>query len=104
MRTENTQSLDYNSFEQVKGKNLKDQFSKVYKGFFEQPQSMKMLSVRLNIDRANICWFCRELRKSNKIDVAKKGMCKITNRVVNFYTTNPDLFYETNQLNLFENL
>lgn len=23
MRTENTQSLDYNSFEQVKGKNLK---------------------------------------------------------------------------------
>lgn len=101
MSTNDTQSLNYNSYKQGKDKNILDQFSKVYKGFFEKPQSMKMLSVRLDIDRANICWFCRELRKSNKIDIAKKGICKITNRVVNFYTTNPDLFFKSNQLKMF---
>ncbi|AQS93881.1 hypothetical protein BXQ17_07335 [Polaribacter sp. BM10] len=97
----NTQSLNYNSYKQGKDKDLKDQFSKVYKGFFEQPQSMKMLSDKLNIDRANICWFCRELRQNNKIEIAKKGVCKISKRVVNFYTTNPDLFFKSNQLKMF---
>jgi hypothetical protein len=91
------------SFEkgQGKDKDFKDQFNKVYKGFFEQPQSMKMLSEKLKIDRANICWFCRDLRQSNKIEIAKKGICKISKRVVNFYTTNPDLFFKSNQLKMF---
>lgn len=101
MSTTNTHSLVFNSFKQSKNKEFTDQFSEVYKGFFEQPQSMKMLSIRLNIDRANICWFFRDLRKSDKIDIAKKGVCKITNRVVNFYTTNPDLFQQPNQLKIF---
>tara|TARA_R110000737_G_scaffold252877_1_gene262271 strand:+ start:99 stop:404 length:306 start_codon:yes stop_codon:yes gene_type:complete len=101
MSSTNTQSLVFNSFKQSKNKKFIDQFSEVYKGFLEQPQSMKMLSEKLKIDRANICWFCRDLRKSNKIDIAKKGVCKITNRVVNFYTTNPDLFQQSNQLKMF---
>jgi hypothetical protein len=101
MSTTNTQSLNYNSYKQGKDTDLKDQFTKVYKGFFEQPQSMKMLSIRLNIDRANICWFCRDLRQNNQIEIAKKGVCRITKRVVNFYTTNPDLFLKSNQLKMF---
>jgi len=101
MSSTNTQSLVFNSFKQSKNKKFIDQFSEVYKGFFEQPQSMKMLSIKLNIDRANICWFCRDLRKNYKIDIAKKGVCKITNRIVNFYTTNPDLFQQSNQLKMF---
>jgi len=84
-----------------KDKHFKDQFNNVYKGFFEQPQSMKMLAVKLDIDRSNICWFCRHLRMSNKIGIAKKGMCKITKRVVNYYTTNPELFPKSNQLTMF---
>jgi hypothetical protein len=87
---------------QDKDKEFKDQFSKVYKGFFEQPQSMKMLSVKLNIDRANICWYCRDLRKNNRLGIAKKGICSITKQVVNFYTTNPELIQSTNQTKLFE--
>lgn len=83
------------------GNKDKEQFKKVNKGFFEQPQSMKMLSVKLKIDRANICWFCRDLRQQNKIGIAKKGICKITKRVVNFYTTDPDLFPQSNQLKMF---
>lgn len=101
MSTKDTQNLDFNSFNQGENNKFKDQLSKVYKGFFKQPQSMKMLSIKLNIDRANICWFCRDLRKSHKIDIAKKGVCKITNRVVNFYTTNPDLFQQSKQLKMF---
>ena len=101
MSTTNTHSLVFNSFKQSKNKEFTDQFNEVYKGFFEQPQSMKMLSIRLNIDRANICWFCRDLRKSERIDIAKKGICEITNRLVNFYTTNPDLFQQSNQLKMF---
>jgi len=101
MSRTNTHSLVFNSFKQSKNKKFTDQFNEVYKGFFEQPQSMKMLSIRLNIDRANICWFCRDLRKSERIDIAKKGICEITNRLVNFYTTNPDLFQQSNQLKMF---
>tara|TARA_B100000809_G_C14994134_1_gene479088 strand:- start:70 stop:375 length:306 start_codon:yes stop_codon:yes gene_type:complete len=101
MSSTNTHSLVFNSFKQSKNKEFTDQFNEVYKGFFEQPQSMKMLSIRLNIDRANICWFCRDLRKSERIDIAKKGICEITNRLVNFYTTNPDLFQQSNQLKMF---
>jgi|688.fasta_scaffold475311_2 hypothetical protein len=103
MSTTDTQSLDFNGLEQGKDRHFQDQFNEVYKGFFEQPQSMKMLSVRLNIDRANICWYCRDLRQNDKINIAKKGVCKITKRVVNFYTTNPEFFPKSknNQLTIF---
>lgn len=94
----NTSAINF----QNKNKHFKAQFNKVYKGFFEQPQSMKMLSIKLKIDRANICWYCREFRKNNKIGIVKKGICTITKRVVNFYTTNPELMQSTNQFKLFE--
>jgi hypothetical protein len=101
MSTTNTQSLEIKDFNQAKDNHFIDQFHNVFKGFFEQPQSMKMLSTKLNIDRANICWYCRDLRHNNKIGIAKKGLCKITKRVVNFYTTNPELFPKSNQLTMF---
>ena len=83
------------------GNKEKDQFKKIVKGFLEQPQSMKILSVKLKIDRANICWYCRTLRKQNKIGITKKGICSITKQVVNYYTTNPGLFPKSNQLKIF---
>lgn len=101
MSTANTHNLNPDVDGHGKVKHIEDQFNSVYKGFFDQPQSMKMLSIKLNIDRSNICWYCRDLRNSNKLEIAKKGVCKITKRVVNFYTTNPDLFPKSNQLKLF---
>lgn len=80
---------------------IKIQFKKVFEGFFKEPQSMKMLSIKLNIDRANICWFCRELRKNNQLGIVKKGICLITKQRVNYYTTNPELFIKSNQLKMF---
>ncbi|HET8962478.1 MAG TPA: hypothetical protein VFM99_01175 [Chitinophagales bacterium] len=68
---------------------------------FLVPQSMKMLAVKTGIDRSNICRYVDTLRKSKKIAVYKRFVCKITKRVVNFYTTNPDLFPQDNQIKLF---
>lgn len=84
-----------------KDKQIKDQFKKVFEGFFKEPQSMKMLAVKLNIDRANICWYCREFRKKNQIGIVKKSICLITKQRVNYYTTNPELFPKSNQIKLF---
>lgn len=91
-------SLRLDSNEDTK---FSDQLNKVFKGFFDEPQSMKMLSVKLKIDRANICWYCREFRKYNKLGIAKKSICSITKRIVNYYTTNPELIATSNQLKLF---
>jgi hypothetical protein len=99
MSTPKTHRL--NIVKQGKDKHFIDQYNKVYKAFFKEPQSMKMLSIKYNIDRANICWYCREFRKSDKIAVAKKSICKVTKRLVNFYTTNPQAFPQSNQLKLF---
>ena len=101
MSTTNTQSLINDANGYGKDKHFEDQFKMVFDGFFKKPQSMKMLSVKLNIDRANICWYCRDLRNTDQIGIAKIGLCKITNRKVNFYTTNPELFQQSNQLKMF---
>lgn len=86
---------------QSKDNQITDQLKRVFEGFFKQPQSMKMLAVKLNIDRANVCWYCREFRKNNQLGIVKKGTCLITKQRVNYYTTNPALFPKSNQLILF---
>jgi len=43
MSNTNTQSLNYSSYKQGKDTNFINQFNKVYKGFFEQPQSIKIV-------------------------------------------------------------
>ena len=37
-----------------KDKHFQDQFKAIYNGFFKQPQTMKELSVKTGIDRANM--------------------------------------------------
>lgn len=86
---------------QSKDKQILDQLQKVFNEFYKKPQSMKMVSVKLKIDRGNICWFCREFRLNNKLGIAKRGFCKITKRLVNYYTTNPDLIPINPQTKLF---
>ena len=87
--------------QQSKDNHFIAQFNKVYSGFYKQPQSMMMLSVKLDIDRSNICWYCRKFRKNDSIGIAKRSICTITKKVVNYYTTNPELYQTTNQLKLF---
>lgn len=94
-------SLESSGEDKAKDKHFRDQFTMVYEGFFKEPQTMKQLSERINIDRANICWYCRDLRESNRIAPYKKGRCPITKHTATYWTTNPELFPQDPQLSLF---
>lgn len=87
--------------EKCKDTKFKDQFNKVFKEFFKQPQTMKQVSIKTNIDRANICWYCRKLRKTNNIAAIMKIYCPITKHRAILWTANPELFPTSKQLNLF---
>jgi hypothetical protein len=80
---------------------FKDQFNQVFREFFERPQTMKQVSIKTNIDRANICWYCRTLRKSNNIAPVKKTICPVTKHRAILWTTNPEMFPMSNQLSMF---
>lgn len=79
----------------------KNQIDIVFKCFFNRPQTMKECSVNTKIDRSNICWYIRELRKQNKVAILKPVICPITKYKANLITTNPDLFPINSQLKLF---
>ena len=77
------------------------QFKKTFDAFFKEPQTMKELSISTGIDRANVCRYCREMRKTGTIAVVKKVYCRITKHLANRYTTNPEQFPTLSQLKLF---
>ena len=52
---------------------------------------MKQVSVETGIDRANICWYVRWLRKRNQITVIKKDKCPITRHKAQYLSTDPAL-------------
>lgn len=84
-----------------KVKHFHTQFEETFEGFFKQPQTMKELSIAIGIDRANICRYCRTMRKNGTIAIFNKTYCSVTKHLANRYTTNPDLFPEPSQLKLF---
>ena len=86
---------------QVKDKHFQTQFKETFEGFYKQPLTMKELSISTGIDRANICRYCRSMRKAGTIAVAKKVYCSITKHLANRYTTNPEMFPNTSQLKMF---
>ena len=62
--------------------------------------TMKTVSVKTGIDRANICRYIVKRRKQNKIYLVKYGICPITKMGgVGFYTTNSELYYSLIKLN-----
>jgi len=88
---------------QCKGTNYFAQLQKTQIEFFTSPKTMMQVAKSIGIDRANICWFVRDLRKSSAIWLVRKGTCPITRYpAVGFYTTNSK-FVETQpkQLTLF---
>lgn len=61
------------------------------KGFY----TMKTVSIKLDIDRANICRYIGKRRKENKIYLVKFGKCPITgSNGVGFYTSNYELYLQ----------
>jgi len=86
---------------QSKGNKYYTQYLRTYKVFYQNPCTMKELEIKTGIDRANICRYVGKMRKLDIISVYKKAYCSITKRLVNQYTTNPDLKPLSNQLTLF---
>lgn len=84
------------------GKNT-DQLKSVHKAFYEYPKTMKEVDAETQIMRENICRYVSTLRNENRISLVGYRRCTITgNPKVGIYTTNPDLFPKTNQLDLFQ--
>jgi len=80
------------------------QMQTVFAEFAKKPQTMKEVEVRTGIDRASICWYVRDMRKSHTIARIAVGQCPITGYpTVGFYTTNPMLFPKP-QPTLFDNI
>ncbi len=72
------------------------QFLKYFnKGAF----TMKQVSVKTNIDRANICRFIAKRRKYKSIYLVRKGLCPITKHRAGFFTTNFELYHTLKRLN-----
>ena len=74
----------------------------VFNSFFELPKTMKEVEQETNIDRANICRYIRSFRNQKRIALVSYRKCTITGRIVGIYSTNPDFFPKSNQLELFE--
>lgn len=77
------------------------QLKKVFESWYESPLTMLECEYKTGIMRSNICWYCRDLRKSNKLFISKKRFCSITKRFVNEYTTNPKFAARNDQFQLF---
>jgi len=79
------------------------QFQQTQVAFFSEPKTMMQAAKQVGIDRANVCWYVRDLRKEAAIWLIRKGICPITRAdSVGFYSTNPK--YAENlpkQLSLF---
>jgi hypothetical protein len=82
--------------------NTPDQLRSIFNAFFEYPKTMKEVDLETNIMRENICRHVSTLRNENRILLVGYRKCKVTgfNRV-GTYTTNPELFPKSNQLELF---
>jgi len=66
------------------------QFQQTQVAFFSLPATMMQVAKAVGIDRANVCWYVRELRNAGAIWLIRKGTCPITRwDGVGFYSTNP---------------
>ena len=86
---------------QDKDNHFETQMKRVFEAFKRKPSTMLMVSIEIGILRANICRYVAEWEKENRICIVRKGICPISKHRAGFYTTNPELFPTSKQLNLF---
>ena len=79
------------------------QKNKVFNSLNESPKTMLMVAKETGIERASVCWFVRDFRKNNLVQVHKIGYCPITKHKAAFLTTDKALFKnDSEQLSLFD--
>ena len=82
--------------------NKPEQLKSIYNAFYEYPKTMKEVDAETNIMRENICRHVSTLRNENRISLVGYRKCKVTGfNKVGIYSTNPELFPKSNQLELF---
>ena len=91
---------DHTAFnsEQNKGKKSQAQLKALSAYLRRNTVSRWMAAIALNIPLQSVCFAIGELRDSDSVAVAKKGRCAISGRFVEFLTTDPDKFPQSNQL------
>jgi len=75
-------------FQQDEDNHFDSQLERVYESFFDSPKTMKEVDKSIGIMRESICWFCRTLRKEDKLYPIRKRICTVTNHRATEYTTN----------------
>ncbi|HAQ19235.1 MAG TPA: hypothetical protein DCR40_08390 [Prolixibacteraceae bacterium] len=68
--------------------NFDTQLIRVYDAFYESPKTMKEVDKSIGVMRESICWFCRTLRKEEKLYPIRKRICTVTKHRATEYTTN----------------
>ncbi|GHV09838.1 hypothetical protein FACS1894162_1410 [Bacteroidia bacterium] len=81
-------------------------YKKVFEYFSIKPATMFQCECATGIPRSYVCWYVRDLRKNNNIQIFKLGRCPISKwDSVQFLTTDRNLFKsEVKQPSLFDEL
>lgn len=78
------------------------QMKRVFESFYSQPKTMLMVEEETGIRRPNVCRYVAKWKKSSSIEIVKFGICPISRHSrVQYLTTNPALFPNPIQMNLF---
>ena len=94
----------HNAKGDLQGKSTKKaQLNAVFQAFFEKPRTMKEADEVSGVMRESICRYVRDFRKNERIQRIGEKYCSITKHKAGIYTTNPEHFIKSNQLNLFGN-
>jgi hypothetical protein len=88
MKTAETKKVPTASKCNNKDSHFAGQMSLVFHSFSERPKTMRMVEIETGIMRCNICRYVSKWKKSDRIKIAKIGICPITkNSRVQFLTT-----------------
>ena len=97
--TEAAQRIHINCINALTGYTCKDsdneyiiQKNKVFNSLNESPKTMLMVAKETGIERASVCWFVRDFRKNNIVQVHKGGYSPITKHRAAVLTTDKALF------------
>jgi len=101
MSTRDTQSLNFNSLEQGKGKRLRAQKITIFQFLKSNIATASMVSDATGVPQKSICRYKRDLEKKGLLFEVEKKLCGITGFKAWYLTTNPDLFQQSNQLKMF---
>ena len=81
--------------------NKLDEMTLFYNFLLDKVTSCTEVSKKLGIVQKNLTRYKRRFQKLGMLAVVKRHKCPVTNREVQFITTDPNQFPEPQQLNLF---